>query len=480
MVGKRRHALARGERLGKYEILSEIGRGGMAELYLARTAGIEGFEKLVALKRILPHHADDPDFVDMFLDEARLAARLNHPNIAQVYDIGEHGGSYFFAMEYLHGRDLSHVLKTAAEQGRGMSLDKALTIVTQVAAGLQHAHDVVDSDGTPLNLVHRDVSLSNILVTYDGMVKIVDFGIAKAMSRRSRTRTGNVKGKIAYLSPEQCRGDDIDRRSDVFALGIVLFELTTGTRMFGQLDDVAIMHKLCFAELPTPSSRRPDYPEALEELVMRALAREPDDRFESARALQEALEHHAREAKLTLSNIALGKLMHALYGEPTHPTNAIGREPSAGTADRVGAERTRGTHTMLSSTMPRLPMRSRAPQLVLLAAVVAVAFGLWRMSTDDDRATASAPSTDAVTTSAIPSAPPAATVEPTLPLAEPSPAPPPESPPADTATQVTPKPVAVTPHTGPTKTAPKAPKLTASATPPAPRKPRDDDKLLFE
>ena len=194
----------------------------MAEIYLAKARGIEGFEKLVVLKRILPQHADSEDFIRMFLDEARLAATLHHPNIAQTYDIGTEGGSYFFTMEYVHGEDMRNILKTCARTRKGLPLDHSITMVLGTAAGLHHAHEKLASDGSPLNIVHRDVSPSNVLVTYDGAVKVVDFGIAKAATHRAESRVGSLKGKIAYMSPEQCRGEKLDRRSDVFAIGILL------------------------------------------------------------------------------------------------------------------------------------------------------------------------------------------------------------------------------------------------------------------
>src|SRR5262245_42270613 len=223
-----------GSRLGKYRIRRLVTVGGMAEIYVARTAGIEGFEKEVIVKRILPHLAADPEFVQMFLDEARLAATLHHPNIVQVYDIGrdeEHG--YFFSMERVHGHDLGRVLAAAADRKRGLALEHALSIVAGLAAGLHYAHEQ--------GIVHRDVSPSNVLVTYDGCVKVVDFGVAKAMANRSKTRDGAIKGKVSYMSPEQWRGLTVDRRSDVFALGILLFELTTGKRLFKGDNDFAVL-----------------------------------------------------------------------------------------------------------------------------------------------------------------------------------------------------------------------------------------------
>ncbi len=217
-----------GATFGKYEVLRKLAIGGMAEIYLARVRGHAGFEKLVVLKRILPHIAEDPAFVKMFLDEARLAATLQHPNIADVYDVGSEGKFYFFTMEYIHGADARTVRLQAHRKSQPIPLMNALAIVHGTASALAYAHDKRGPDG-PLGLVHRDVSSSNILVSFDGAVKLVDFGIARATSRESKTRTGTLKGKIPYMSPEQCQNQPLDRRSDLFSLGVVLYELTVGT-----------------------------------------------------------------------------------------------------------------------------------------------------------------------------------------------------------------------------------------------------------
>ena len=216
-------------RLGRYTLLRSLGAGGMAELFLARADGIEGFAKLVALKRILPHKATNERFVRMLLNEARLVAALSHPNIAQVYDIGLAHGEYFFAMEYVHGQDLAHILHRAP--GRRIHLENALHVAIGVCAGLHCAHMARDPSGQPLDIVHRDVSPSNVLVSYQGAVKLVDFGVAKAATLVSETREGVIKGKYGYMSPEQCLGDPLDRRSDVFAVGILLWEMTVGRRL---------------------------------------------------------------------------------------------------------------------------------------------------------------------------------------------------------------------------------------------------------
>src|SRR3954467_4300075 len=204
----------------------------MAEIFLARGKGVAGVERYCVLKRILRDRASDGQFVQMFLDEARLAAQLQHPNIAQVYDIGKLGDSYFFTMEYVHGETVRALLHRVVELQRKLPISCVLTLVAGAAAGLPHAHGRVGVDGRPLGIVHRDVSPSNLMVSYEGSVKLVDFGVAKAAHQSQETRSGTVKGKIAYLSPEQCRGRGVDRRSDLFSLGIVIWEMLTTERLF--------------------------------------------------------------------------------------------------------------------------------------------------------------------------------------------------------------------------------------------------------
>jgi serine/threonine protein kinase len=323
--------LTRGARLGRYELIDHLATGGMAELFLARTVGEGGFEKIVVLKRILPQLAQNADFVSMFLDEARLAALLHHPNIAQVFDIGQVAGSFFFVMEHVHGRDLRDVVKAARPAG-GVPLQHALAIVAAAAAGLHYAHEKTGPDGRALHLVHRDVSPANLIVTFDGGVKLVDFGVAKARSRHVETRGGTLKGKIAYMSPEQCRGEPVDRRSDVFALGIVLYELTTGVRLFRGDNEFALLQQIATEDVPPASLRRPDYPTALEAIVMRALARDRNHRYATAEDLQVDLEEFAVEHKLKASAIQLRRWMRGLFPNAVPPpvsTSDVTRRPTA-------------------------------------------------------------------------------------------------------------------------------------------------------
>ncbi|HEY5951851.1 MAG TPA: TonB family protein, partial [Kofleriaceae bacterium] len=307
------------EQLGRYTVLQHIATGGMADVLLARTDGIEGYERHVVLKRIRAEHAKDKRFITMFVDEARVAAGLHHQNIVQVYDIGESNGEYFFAMEYIHGEDLRKLLSAVSKSRKHMPLDYVCSIVSAAASGLHYAHERRDNSKRALNIVHRDVSPSNILIGYDGAVKVVDFGIAKAAMRTVETRSGSLKGKVSYMSPEQCKGEDIDRRSDVYALGVLLYELTTTTRLFKGDNDYLVMDAIVNGKVPLPRVRRPDLPNELSSIIMRALAVDANRRYQTAEDLRMALEHFAVKNNLTASTAALASYMRKMFGERPEP-----------------------------------------------------------------------------------------------------------------------------------------------------------------
>ena len=306
-----------GQVLGKYEIVERLATGGMAELFLARAHGMLGFGKPVVIKRILPHLATRNDFVEMFLDEARIATTLTHPNLVQTFEVGVHEGSYYLAMEYVAGEDLRAIARRldAPEARARLPLEHAIAIVVGVAAGLHYAHERRDFDGRPLDIVHRDVSPQNVIVSYDGVVKLLDFGIAKAQNRITETRGGSFKGKVSYLSPEQCRAEPLDRRSDVYALGILLWELTLGRCLFRGDSDFQILKQIVDGAVIPPRALDPGYDAALEAIVMKALAGERDQRFPSARALGEALEAWAHERRLRLSTQALGDWVRGTFAD---------------------------------------------------------------------------------------------------------------------------------------------------------------------
>jgi serine/threonine protein kinase len=304
-----------GDRLGKYEIIRELATGGMATIYLARVQGTAGFEKLVVLKCILPALAGDHGFVTMFLDEARLAATLRHSNIADVFDVGVEDDTYFFAMEYVHGQNARAVRLESKQRRLPIPLEISLAIVTGTAAALGYAHERSGSGG-PLHLVHRDVSPSNVLVGFEGAIKLVDFGIARANLRSgARTRTGLKRGKAPYMSPEQCRGETIDSRSDLFSLGTMLYELTVGQRPFLGNSDFEVMEAIVTGEPEPPSILVRDYPRRLEEIVMTLLARSPQARYQRATALLEDLEAFIAERGMLTSSHVVAKYMKELFGE---------------------------------------------------------------------------------------------------------------------------------------------------------------------
>jgi hypothetical protein len=308
--------LPAGTHLGRYEVIRLLSVGGMAEIYLARADGIGGFEKRVVIKRMLPHFAIQPDYVRMFLAEARLAARLEHPNIVSVHDIGEETGNYHYAMEYVRGGDLRDLLRAAARAGEAVPLGVAVGIALGVCSGLDHAHNATDGHGHSLEVVHRDVSLSNVLVSFDGAVKVTDFGVAKMDEADHRTRTGTLKGKVAYMSPEQCRGLSLDRRSDVFAIGILLYELVTCRRLFGGAGELVTLQRIVREDAPSASHYRPTCPPALDEIIARALARDREKRYASAREMGRDLEALVRTERLATSSSEIAAFVVQMIGGP--------------------------------------------------------------------------------------------------------------------------------------------------------------------
>ncbi|HEY0191815.1 MAG TPA: protein kinase [Kofleriaceae bacterium] len=306
-------------RIGRYEVLSHLATGGMAEIYLARQSGLGSFERHVVLKTILRERASDQRFVTMFLDEAKLAATLNHQNIAQVFEVDQADGAYFMAMEFVHGENTRTLLETTIRRNWAIPLELAVMIISGAAAGLHHAHERRGKNGQPLNIVHRDVSPANIMVGYDGAIKVLDFGIAKADERATQTMGGTIKGKYGYMSPEQCKGNPIDRRSDIFALGIVLYELATLRRAFKGKDDFETMKRIVAGDLVLPTTIVPGFPRELEAIILTALANDASARFQTAQEMIEALDAFAVRAQLTGSNTAMSRFMTQLFGVRKEP-----------------------------------------------------------------------------------------------------------------------------------------------------------------
>jgi serine/threonine protein kinase len=303
----------------RYTIIGRIAAGGMADIFIAKSTNDAGIERYVVLKRVLAERSRDAHFATMFFDEARLAAQLQHPNIAQVHDIGKLGGSYFYTMEYVHGEDARRLLGRLSAAKRKLPINLAIYIATSALAGLQHAHTRTGSDGKPLGVVHRDVSPANLMISYEGAVKLLDFGVAKASERTAESRAGTIKGKIAYLSPEQCHGGAIDSRSDLYSLGIVLHELLTCRRLYRRDSDFKTMLAITMEETPPPSRFRPDVSAALEHVVMTALEKDLAKRYATAGDMIEALEAVAAAEHHVLSTNAMSRFMRELFGERPQP-----------------------------------------------------------------------------------------------------------------------------------------------------------------
>jgi hypothetical protein len=275
---------------GKYYLLERINVGGMAEVFKAKTFGVEGFERLLAVKRILPNIAEDEEFIAMFIDEAKIAVQLQHANIAQIFDLGKVEDSFFIALEHVHGKDLRSIFDRMRGKGDVMPIQQACYIIMQVCEGLDYAHNKRDAQGRELHLVHRDISPQNVLIGYEGEVKLIDFGIAKAAGKASKTQAGILKGKFGYMSPEQVRGLPIDRRSDIFSVGIVLYELLTNERLFVGESDFSTLEKVRNVEIMPPSSYNKKIPQELERIVLKALAKDPEDRYQNSIDLHDDLQ----------------------------------------------------------------------------------------------------------------------------------------------------------------------------------------------
>ncbi|XXF76811.1 serine/threonine-protein kinase [Myxococcaceae bacterium GXIMD 01537] len=287
----------------------------MGQVYLARQKGPVGFQKLLVVKRLLPHLSEDDEFIQMFLDEARIAALLNHPNIAQIYDLGDVDGVYFIAMEYVHGESVGPVNTRANERARGLPVALKCRIIADAAAALDAAHHARSPSGRKLSLIHRDVSPQNVLVGFNGSVKLIDFGVAKAAGKISTTVAGTIKGKHAYMSPEQARGEELDCRSDVFGLGTVLHELLTSGRLFKRESELATLQAVAGAKIPKPSELVSSVPRALDAIVLKALARKREDRFATAGDFQLALEEFLFKQQLPGTSAHLASFMRELYAE---------------------------------------------------------------------------------------------------------------------------------------------------------------------
>jgi eukaryotic-like serine/threonine-protein kinase len=301
--------------LGRYKLLALLATGGMAEIHLARQSGIEGFERIVVVKKILPHLASDKSFLEMFFDEARIAAMLNHPNIVQIYDLGKEGNEYFIAMEYLEGESLAYLEREARRKKMLMPPHLAAGIIAMLCDGLDYAHAFQGPEGEHLQIVHRDVSPQNAIILFSGGVKLVDFGIAKAASQLHKTRVGTMKGKLTYMSPEQVLGKTVDHRSDIFSLGVILWEILTRRRLFKRPSEPATIQAIMNEDIPKIRDIRPEVPEALEAVALKALEKDPDNRFGNAAEMGNALRDHIREASLSAGTSEISSFIGEVFAE---------------------------------------------------------------------------------------------------------------------------------------------------------------------
>jgi len=332
------------ETYGPYQLLEKIAVGGMAELFRAKRTGVEGFEKVVAVKRILPHLSDNKEFVDMFIDEAKMVAGLAHPNIVQIFDLGKIEKSYYIAMEYVHGRDLRSILRRAKERGTALPPDLAVLIASKVCSALEYAHRKKDDRGQKMKIVHRDVSPQNILISFEGDVKLTDFGIAKAATKATAHESGALRGKLLYMSPEQAWGKPMDRRSDIFSLGLVLYEMLTDQRPFLGNSELSILEMVRQCQIAAPSSVNPAIPEELERATMKALARDPEQRYDDAAEMQKDLERHLHTGRPP-TGADIARFVQLLFeqeerGEPVfdEPTSGVHRQAGADEPPAPAAE----------------------------------------------------------------------------------------------------------------------------------------------
>jgi serine/threonine-protein kinase len=406
--------------LGRYQLIAKLASGGMGEIFLARLAAEGGFEKLIVLKRLLPALVASEHFVSMFLDEARIAAKLSHTNVCEVHELGRDGAQYFIAMQYLEGVPLTQAMPRPEGGDEATHLRLVAGLVQQACEGLHHAHEQTDADGQPLGVVHRDVSPSNLFVTAEGVVKVLDFGIAKARGATSQTEQGMIKGKYSYMSPEQVRGDALDRRSDVFALGIVSYEAVTGVRLFKRASDYLVAKAILEEPIPRADEARPGVPKPVADAIARALDRDIQQRHPTARALGAALAEAVRDigGPMTPTEIAaeverrfdaeLG-VQRARYAEASALAEAATQSYPRVAAPKPAAIATRPTVYARPTPRERAMSGGWLGAVLLIASVVAagaVGWWAWRATSPRETSTLPIPNRDPTTVVARPLAAP--------------------------------------------------------------------------
>ncbi len=369
------------KKFGKYQLLQKIALGGMAELYRSKVTRAHGFEKLVAIKKILPHLTDQGNLVKAFIDEAKLAALLQHENIVQIYDFGSIDDEYFIAMEYLFGKDLRTLTRKARKTAVPLGLENTLYIISRICAGLDYSHNLKDLQGRPLNIIHRDINPQNIFLTYEGQVKIIDFGIAKAASHNSTTHEGLIKGKLAYMSPEQATGKTIDHRSDIFSTGIIFYELLAGRRMF-EGETMEIYSQVREARYEPLDKLMPDLPAKLHEIVERALAKDPDLRYQTCGEMLADLEECIFEMSVRPNGRSFANFVKEFFKEELaleetalwEKTQAYGQDKSDSGSRPPGADGTDGSTVFLADPQKWEPLRRNIWRFAPVAGMVIIGF----------------------------------------------------------------------------------------------------------
>lgn len=404
---------------GRYRLIRQLAVGGMGEVFLAQHQGPAGFSKPVVIKRILPHLAWDEGFVEMFLHEARVAAGLSHPNIVQIFDLGREEDGYFIAMEYVQGHSLRALLREQVKRGVSSSPLHVARICSQVLRALHYAHHQKDERGRPRSVIHRDVTPENILVSFEGAVKLADFGLAKASGSVLTTRPGTLKGKYGYMAPEQLERSQVEPRSDVYAVGVVAYELLAGQRPFTGESDMAVAYAIVHHSASPLREHRPDVPEELERIVMKALAKRPEERFESAGAMADALEELIARSGRVFGGKEIAELMERVFGAPVPLSLELSGSVARETTAVVAAE----DLTQLDRPLPEMRRRPswRLWALVGLAAVAvgsAVALVVRSAGASRPSASSAQPSV-AVSPAPIPAEPAPVPVEPAPELPKP-------------------------------------------------------------
>ena len=477
--------------VGRYAIYGEVAAGGMATVHFGRLVGQVGFSRTVAIKRLHPQFAKDPDFVTMFIDEARLAARIQHPNVVPTLDVVALEDELFLVMEYVQGEALSKLIRAARRRQETMPPPVALSIMAGALHGLHAAHEAKSERGTPLNIVHRDISPQNILVGTDGVARVLDFGVAKAAMRATSTRDGQMKGKVSYMAPEQMRGRGVDRRTDIFAAGIVLWEALTGRRLFDGNDPGEVLAKLLEDPIPLPSSVEPSLPQKLDAVVMKALERDVSLRYATARDFATALEEVSRPAfprevgewVETVGGDALSRRAEQvaeIESVSSHVGPQVHSPPDSLPAAEVTSQVTSPSevrHSMVSqpshASVPSAvaPAPKRGPLIAVLlgvAAALGIAFVVLLVALVGRQRS---PSVEAVSTGAAPSPPPVQTMAPAVPpqpaVSEVASAPEPVAAPSASAPVAKPK-LGTTAKVVPRATSKPATKPTTAPTPPKP------------